>query len=267
MIDHFQVSLATPRLSPVKSPYYHAGMVGAGRFRVSVGLTEFEAAPGTIWFVPPQQIHAFEDLEGGSSAYVMTYCPGYALKEHANKNLLHDLPFHSPLQCPYLVLDGPCAGRLYTVFETAHLEQEAARKNRDELTRLKLLEVLLTAERHYRESAPASTSKTTDLIYRFKALIDEHFLRHLPPAAYADLLGVHPNYLNRAAKTLINKTCSDLINERMKLEAVWLLLHTTLLIPEISARLGFEETPHFTRFFRRQTGEAPGKFRKALSHA
>lgn len=263
--NHFEIHYAPKaqtKLPPIKYPHYLAGIVGEGHFKISVGLTEFEAGPGTIWFVAPQQIYTCEDVEEASQAYYVTFSPDYALKEYDNKKLLDELPFFSPLHRPYAVLREAAEEKVYMLFEAIHEEYAGKRVNKDALIRLKLIEILLTTERYFKEAYLDSLTRTADLISRFKVLIEEHFRAHLPPSAYAAMLDVHPNYLNRAVKTLTNRTCSETINERVKLEAQSLLTFTSLSVPEVSEKLGFAETTHFTRFFRKQTGMSPVRFRK-----
>jgi len=71
------------------------------------------------------------------------------------------------------------------------------------------------------------------------------------PIDFADELCMHVNHLNRSLKIVTGKTTSNLIANRLMKEAAFLLLHTHWNITEISWCLGFEELPHFIKFFKK----------------
>lgn len=84
------------------------------------------------------------------------------------------------------------------------------------------------------------------------------------PAEFAQQLGIHVNHLNRALKQIAQKSTSDLIAERIMKEAKILIRHTHWNISEISYSLGFEETAHFSNFFKKNGGSSPSSYRKAV---
>ncbi|MEM8863761.1 MAG: helix-turn-helix transcriptional regulator, partial [Chloroflexota bacterium] len=60
-------------------------------------------------------------------------------------------------------------------------------------------------------------------------------------------------------------TPGQLIRQEVVLEAKRLFQHTDLTATEISYRLGFNDASYFGRFFKREVGVSPGKFRVAAS--
>jgi AraC-like DNA-binding protein len=79
---------------------------------------------------------------------------------------------------------------------------------------------------------------------------------------YADQLSIHVNHLNRALKEVLGTSTSSIISNRILQEAKILLLHTNWNISEIANCLGFEETSHFSSFFKKHTQHSPVQFRK-----
>lgn len=82
------------------------------------------------------------------------------------------------------------------------------------------------------------------------------------PSEYAKQLNIHTNHLNRAVKEISGKTTTEIINDRILQEAKILLKHTDLSVAEISYSLGFNETTHFSNFFKKQSDITPVVFRK-----
>jgi AraC-like DNA-binding protein len=99
-------------------------------------------------------------------------------------------------------------------------------------------------------------------VQEFEKLIEEHFKIKKMPAAYADLLNVSPNYLNKICKEIANCTAGDLIRKRITLEAQRLIHFTNCSINEIADQLGFESASYFVTFFKKQTNITPEQFRK-----
>jgi AraC-like DNA-binding protein len=82
------------------------------------------------------------------------------------------------------------------------------------------------------------------------------------PSQYAALLNLSTYQLNNTTKTLLGKSASELINDRVILEAKRYLLATSNQIIQIAGHLGYEDASYFVRFFKKHTGLSPEAFRK-----
>lgn len=108
----------------------------------------------------------------------------------------------------------------------------------------------------------ANNTPKQQKIKEFEKLIDKDFKLKKMPAAYADLLNVTPNYLNKICKEVTNYTAGDLIRKRIVIEAQRLIHFTNYSINEIADQLGFENASYFVTFFKRQTSTTPEQFRR-----
>jgi AraC-like DNA-binding protein len=68
--------------------------------------------------------------------------------------------------------------------------------------------------------------------------------------------------LNRTIKLILNKTVSDLITDKVILEAKRMLIHTRFTVAQISFDLGYDDNSYFIRLFRKKTGQTPLKFQQ-----
>jgi AraC-like DNA-binding protein len=118
-------------------------------------------------------------------------------------------------------------------------------------------------------SYPSTSNASARIVSLFVELLERQFPIESPvqtmklryPADFSNQLNIHVNHLNRSMKEVTGKTTTQLISERLLLEARTLLKHTNWNVAEIAYCLGFEELPHFINFFKRNTNLTPKNFR------
>ena len=81
-------------------------------------------------------------------------------------------------------------------------------------------------------------------------------------AFYAGQLHVTPARLNAACQDVAGRSASNVLFDRLAIEAKRHLLYTNLGITEIAHSIGFEDAAYFSRFFTRRAGVAPSRFRE-----
>ena len=93
-------------------------------------------------------------------------------------------------------------------------------------------------------------------------LLNTHLAKHKQVGYYAEQLNLSFYQLNAITKTTLGKTCSELINEQVMLEARRYLLATSNQINQIAWHLGYEDPSYFIRFFKKHMGVSPEAFRQ-----
>lgn len=96
---------------------------------------------------------------------------------------------------------------------------------------------------------------------QFRQLLEQHYLTLHKPNDYAQLLAMSPNNFSKRCSRYFKKTPTQLIQERIVLEAKKRLHLTRLSIKEIAYALQFEDEFYFSRFFKKVTGVSPQTFR------
>ncbi len=96
---------------------------------------------------------------------------------------------------------------------------------------------------------------------KFNMLIDEFYKEEKSVVFYAEKLHISANYLNILCKKHLKVSATQLIQQRIIIEAKRLLKSGDLSIKEISFDLGFTDHAYFSNFFKAQTNITPSEFR------
>ena len=99
---------------------------------------------------------------------------------------------------------------------------------------------------------------------RFCDLVETHFRDRWTVNEYASALGISRDRLGDICRRVRGLGPKEFIDRRVALEARLQLEGSSLSIQQIAAWLGFASSPQFTRFFLRNVGVPPGRFRKAF---
>lgn len=107
------------------------------------------------------------------------------------------------------------------------------------------------------------------ITHRFLTLLEEQFpvsvvtgsLNLRTPQDYADKMGIHRSTLNRAIKATTEKKLSEIITQRLIVEAKRILSSSNLSIEDIAYLLGFSTSSYFCSLFRKSTGVTPKSYR------
>lgn len=96
---------------------------------------------------------------------------------------------------------------------------------------------------------------------RFRELIDQHYRQNLPLQEYASIMAVSLVQLRAACASATGQSPTKMIHARIITEAKRNLIFGEMSVEQIAFGLGFSDAAYFTRFFRKEVGEAPSQFR------
>ena len=100
------------------------------------------------------------------------------------------------------------------------------------------------------------------LYNEFLEAVQKHYRTNRDVAFYADCLNVSPRYLSQVAHRISGKSPKSIIDHTLA-EALSCQLRTTQsTIQEIAYDFGFSSQAQFSKFFKKQMGQAPTEWRK-----
>jgi AraC family transcriptional activator of pobA len=101
-----------------------------------------------------------------------------------------------------------------------------------------------------------------DIVREFNFLVETHFKSIHSVTQYAELLHRSPKTISNLFRKFNSKSPLQFIQERKMLEAKRHLTYSTKQIKEIAYDLGFEDIQTFSRFFKRNEGISPSKYKE-----
>ncbi|GLU44731.1 helix-turn-helix domain-containing protein [Allomuricauda sp. NBRC 101325] len=252
--------------------YYSLIWIKKGRGTAQVDFSEYTFTPNTLIAVTPYQPFAFtedEPLEG----VVLNFHPDFfCIHKHHEQVACNGVLFNNIYSPPMLcVTDDMCQS-----FELV-LEQMYAEVQKSELAQYELLVsylkiFLITASRAKAKQQPEALEGTPEekepfILQKLKNLIETHYKTMHSAGEYADLLNISPKALAKMTKNHFNKTMTNLISERIIIEAKRELYLTNKTVKEIAYDLGYDDEHYFSRFFKNNADISPKTYRETVGFA
>ncbi len=225
----------------------------------TVDLVTYELRPGSLFFLAPGQVHHWQ-LAADTRGFVVFFDTDFYLFRYPGHGL-YAYPFFDSAHPPVCYLP-PAETEIRPLVERLFAEYTGPYASQPEVFRSYLHLCLELAARHYPARPATETSLALGQIRAFGALLNRHYRTRRSVRAYAELLHLTPNYLTALCRRVLNKTASDLIHERVVVEARRLLSYSALGVAQVAYELGFEDASYFVRYFHKYAGTTPEAFRQ-----
>ena len=211
---------------------------------------------GSLVNVPPEHVHSFR-FEKDTRGWVTTLAD-----ELLDELLVGGGTLRSEL-------DQACVLSADTfVTQTVHqiwLEFSAQEKARALVLRGLSGVLLGWVARQLAQSTLADAKfNDSELVQRFKELIELNFKAHWSVSQYAKALSISPTHLSRLTRAANGSSALRMIEARLMREARRNLAYTNLSISSIAYTLGFTDPAYFSRVFTRDAGISPKAFRAQI---
>jgi AraC-like DNA-binding protein len=252
--------------NPLRAAGYYVLWVEAGEGGLQLDYFTHALRPGMLLLINEGRVvqASLDQSAGKVLFFTEQFLP---LSGEGARHGLEQVLYNYFCHTPFVHLDAARRGRLgQTLLD---LEEEYGRQDpQEELLRAYLKILLLHYQRLIKEDAQApAQSGRYERVIALRQDIEQHFKRHREAAFYARHQAITPKQLNKISQMALGKTVTELVHERLLLEAKRMLHFTDRSVKEIAYELGFADPAYFFRFFKRQALHTPEDFRRLVQTA
>lgn len=242
---------------------YELWLITRGGGSIQIDMQLFEVQQQHVYCIAPSQL---------SQLHVSPSAEGYVIRlteqvmKEGNKsidalfqaNLLHAIG-----RSACMGFDEPAFSEVLHVVEQLKKEYLLSEAYQSELI-MQYLNILFIymGRKCRKEHETNSYNSNQRLFNRFISLVDKKFKTCKRVSEYADLLLVTPNHLNHAVRNTAGNTAGHYIRQRVVLEAKRQAVYSDCSMKELAWELGFQDIYHFSKFFKKETGDNFTTFKK-----
>lgn len=250
--------------TPHKHDFFLTVLFLRGSGTHEIDFTSYKIVPGTIFLLTPGQTHNWKlskDIDG----YIFFHTKEFY--DETSVTSILNFPFFNSIHNPPIVsVNSKNINKIKNLF--SEIKAEYSENNALKFQKLHALITLIYIElaRLYKGKEISSNQTYLSKVRQLENLIDVNFKTIKYANEYANLLAMSEKHLNRISKSCLNKTTTDIISDRIILEAKRALTHTNLSVSKIAENLGYFDNSYFARLFKKKTGETPLNFMKKNRH-
>jgi AraC-like DNA-binding protein len=263
---------AFPVGTRIRVDLYQVWMKHGVDCQIGYGRNTYDFVEGTLAFMKPGQV--ISAPENGPShnqteGYLMLVHPDLIRRSPLGMSIeqfsFFDYEVHEALHISEKEKD--------TLYDIVKKIQNEIAQNIDKHSQTLIvsnLELFLGyCTRYYDRQFYTRTNLNQELVTKFEGVLKNYYLSNqqmklgLPTVAHcAQTLNMSPNYLGDLVKKETGSTAQDYIHGFIINRAKNKLLGTSVSLSEIAYSLGFEYPQHFSKVFKKKTGQTPTAFRQ-----
>lgn len=249
---------------PHSHNFYLAVLFTHGTGTHEIDFSVFDVKPGTLFFLKPGQTHHW-NLSPDTKGYIFFHTREFYELYYTHNELARYPFFYSMHSSPCIYLTPDAKRELALTFKEVHREYQNGPNLFKQAIHAHITLLYVKATRLYDTltTTEAAAENTYYLKFReFEDLVEQQYRNQKLPGYYADKLAVTLRHLNRITQAVVGKTATDVILERVLLEAKKELVLHRGNFKSIAGMLGYEDYGYFSKQFKIKTGGTPSQFVK-----
>ena len=251
-----------------RNNYYSLIWIMEGKGKLKTDFSEYHFGANSLFsFTPYQPFMFLSNLIRGIAIYF--HSDFFCIHKHQTEVTCNGVLFNNIYQMPFVLVDESLQNTLNKLIEQMKAEMQNPGLAQYELL-ISLMKIfLISASRSKTQQQPHTlqrekSTKEPFILQNLKNAIEKDFKSKHTPKDYAVLLNISPNALAKITKTHFNKTLTNLITERIVIEAKRELYLTDKSIKEVAYELGYDDEYYFSRFFKKNVNIPPQVYRETV---
>ena len=250
-----------------RNNYYSLIWVKNGSGKLKTNFSEYSFEANSLFsFAPYQPFMLSSTLIKGVAIYF--HSDFFCIHKHQTEVTCNGVLFNNIYQTPFFHVDKTLEETLDTVVEQIKAEIQRPGLAQYELLISFMKIFLISASRskaqQQPDSVPSAVAGEPVILQSLKEAIERDFKSKHTPQDYAVSLNISPNALAKITKAHFNKTLTNLIAERIIIEAKRELYLTNKSVKEVAYELGYDDEYYFSRFFKKNVNISPQTYRETV---
>jgi len=252
-----------------RNNYYSLIWVTNGTGKVKADFSEYDFEKDSLFAFSPYQPFMFSANKNLKGIALQFHPDFFCIHMHQKEVACNGVLFNNIYQPPFAFLDDASSTTLKMLVEQMKTEMQNPALAQYELLVSYLKIFLITASRLKTEQQPQALLSIKGLkepfvLQSLKDAIEKYFKTKHSASDYAKSLNISAKALAKIARTHFNKTLTELISERIIIEAKRELYLTNKAIKEIAYELGYDDEYYFSRFFKANAEISPQLYRDTV---
>ena len=248
-----------------RADHYRIYWIEDGSGVYDIDFKEFEINGSGIFCVSPGQMFSVK-TEKVKTAYVISFDKEfYCVEAHGKEIACNGLIFNNIHRASGVSVDKSEMATFGNLVQSMIGELKnpgnAHREMLETYLRMFLIHTLRLLNLQEIQSS-GDSHQNNKMVQDFIALVDKHFRNKHSVSEYASELFISPKSLSKKLKALRYPTPTEMIQERILLEAKRSLKYTGESVKSIAYDLGFDDPAYFSRLFSKKEGMTPLEYRK-----
>lgn len=240
-------------------------------FKESGGNHEIDFAShpvvaNSLHFISPEQVHLLR-REKHVTGFVLSFSKDFCYAETAGIEFIDSFPFfNNPYSASIVRLKGKEQKNIAELIAKIQTEYFSSGEDKANVLSSYLTILLVTAKRLYEPQSNSGKPMParSELTRKFKQAVEKHFIKVKSVNEYSEMLSITSGHLNDTVHHDTGRTASEIIHERIILEAKRLLYRSEKSVKEIAHSLGYDDPSYFVKFFKSHAQDTPENFRKRI---
>ncbi|SFE60644.1 AraC-type DNA-binding protein [Chitinophaga sp. CF118] len=254
---------------PLRSDHFSIALIIEGEVEIQINLVNYHIKKNGLIIIPSNVIHQFQNHNDESIVVVVIFSHKFIGQARFGEKHLPSFGFFSPQNNPYLMLQKEETEALQGIIKMLSKMEEPSYEHpfKTEIIHhgfnIFMFEVAALFKK-YRPDEQVKITRKEEILTSFVKLLFQHFREERGVQFYADALCITPKHLTKMVKEITNKTCGEMIDEIVIMEAKIMLDDLGLSVATVAEQLQFSDQFFFSKFFKKHTGITPSKYKSAI---